>query len=72
MYRGGSNRQSKTDNLFRFAGLFIPVILVIHGALLQSSVIKGVHAIDNVGLLIFSFWWLLIAILQFLFKSESK
>lgn len=72
MYRGGSSRQSKTDNLFRFAGLFIPVILVIHGALLQSSIIKGAHAIDNVGLLVFSFWWLFIASLQFLFKSESK
>jgi len=72
MFRGGLSRQSLTDNIFRFSGLFIPIILVIYGALSQSSIIKAPHAIDNVGLLVFSFWWLFIASLQFLFSSESK
>ena len=72
MFRGGLSRQSLTDNIFRFSGLFIPIILVIYGALSQSSIIKAPHVIDNVGLLVFSFWWLFIASLQFLFSSESK
>lgn len=72
MLRGGLSRQSLTDNIFRFAGLFIPIILVIYGALSQSSIIKAPHSIDHVGLLIFSFWWLFIASIQFLVPSESK
>lgn len=72
MLRGGLRRQSLTDNIFRFAGLFIPIILVIYGALSQSSIIKAPHSIDHIGLLIFSFWWLFIASIQFLIPSESK
>lgn len=72
MLRGGLSRQSSTNNIFRFAGLFIPIILIIYGALSQSSIIKAPHSINHVGLLIFSFWWLFIMSLQFLIPSESK
>lgn len=72
MYRGGFSRQSIKDNVFRLAGLFIPIILIIYGVLSQQSVIEAPHPMNDFGLLAFSFWWLFIAGLQFLFPSESE
>ena len=72
MYKGGSNYTPRSAKIFRFAGLFIPIILVIYGLFVQFDVIRIPHTIDNISLYVFCFWWLYIGILQFLCPIESK
>jgi len=71
MYKGGSIYTPRSVQIFRYAGLFIPIVLVFYAALIQFNVIRVSHTIDNLGLLTLSFWWLYISVLQFLFPSQK-
>lgn len=72
MYEGGSVRKLSSTQIFRFAGLFVPAVLIIYGTLIQSNVISSTHKIDDFGLLVFSFWWLYISVIQFLFPIKTR
>jgi len=71
MYEGGSVHEPRSAQVFHFASLFTPAVLIIYGELLQNGAIPAVHAIDSFSLLIFSFWWLYISTIQFLFPSKT-
>jgi len=72
MYKGGSIDTPRTAQIFRFAGLFIPIILVIYGVFNQMQIVPIPHMIDNFGLFIIAFWWLYLGIVQFLLPSKSR
>lgn len=72
MYKGGSIYSPATAKIFRYAGLFIPIILAVYGLLIQLDLVKKFHTIDNISFLIFCFWWLYISVIQFLVPSKTK
>ncbi|MFZ2125548.1 MAG: ATP-binding protein [Candidatus Saccharimonadales bacterium] len=72
MKEGGSVISPRTAQILRYAGLLVPIVLVIYSALIQCSIINVPHSIDNSAILIFSFWWMYISILHFLIPSTSK
>lgn len=72
MYKGGSIYSPGTAKIFRYAGLFIPIVLASYGLLIQLDLVKKFHTIDNISFLIFCFWWLYISIIQFLIPSKTK
>jgi signal transduction histidine kinase len=72
MYKGGSDYKSRTAKVFSYAGLFIPIIFVIYSILIHLGVIQTTYAIDDIGFIMFSFWWLYLGTLQFLFPSKTK
>jgi signal transduction histidine kinase len=72
MYEGGSVFKPRSAQVFRYAGLFIPFVLIIYGVLVQNGVFGSTRNIDNFGFLVFVFWWLYIGSLQFLFPIKSK
>ena len=72
MYKGGAIITPHSAQVFRFAGLFITIILVTYGVFIQFDIIHIPHTIDNVGLFMFSFWWLYLSVLQFLVPSKDK
>lgn len=72
MYEGGTVHKPRSAQIFNYAGILIPSILIIYGVLIQSGVIHSAHNIDNFGFLMFSFWWLYLGFLQFLFPSKNK
>ena len=72
MYKGGSIYSPRTVQIFRFAGLFIPIILVIYGAFIQLNVLKITHTINTFGFITLSFWWLYIGILHYFVPVKSN
>jgi len=72
MYKGGLTYAPSSAKIFRYAGLLIPIILVIYGVFIQFDMIKVPHAIDNFGLFMLVFWAMYMSILQFLMPSKSK
>ena len=72
MYKGGAIITPHSAQVFRFAGLFIPIVLVTYGVFIQFDIIHISHTIDNLGLFMFSFWWLYLSVLQFLVPSKDK
>jgi PAS domain S-box-containing protein len=72
MYKGGPVITPRSAQVFRFAGLFIPIILVIYGVFIQFGIIHIPHTIDNFGFYAFSFWWLCLSILQFLVRDKTS
>lgn len=71
MYKGGAHYSTETAKIIRYAGLFVPIILVGYGLLIQYGIIHTPHKIDMPGFYLLSFWWLFISILQFISKSKT-
>jgi len=72
MYDGGLENKPHSVQIFRLAGLFIPILLISYGFLLQIGAIKTNHNIDSLGFIIISFWWLYVSIIQFVFPIKTK
>ncbi len=72
MYEGGSSYKPQSAQIFRYASLLIPSILILYGVFIQSDIINNTFLNDNFGFLILSFWWLFLGIIQFLFPIQSK
>jgi len=72
MNKGGINKALGLAKIFRYAGLFVPIVLVLYSTFIQFEIIDIPHSIDNLGLLMFSFWWLYISILHFLAPCDTK
>lgn len=72
MNEGGTVSKSHSAQIFGYAGLLIPSILIVYGVLIQSGVIQTARTIDGVGFMIFSFWWLYIGVLQLLSPAKTK
>ena len=72
MYEGGLVSKPRSAKVFRYAGLFIPIVLIIYGVCIQNGVLGVSHIIDNFGFLLFTFWWLFISTIQFLFPIKTK
>lgn len=71
MGRAKNVNHKKSMRFFRFATLFIPVILVIYACLVQWGMIDNSQLVNNESVLWFSFWWLFMSALQFLVPSRS-
>ncbi len=72
MYKGGPIYTPRSAQIFRFAGLFIPIILVVYGVFIQFDIIRVSHTIDNTGLFMLSFWCMYISVIHFLVPSKTK
>jgi two-component system, OmpR family, phosphate regulon sensor histidine kinase PhoR len=72
MYKGGSSYTVKSAKIIRYAGLLVPIILVLYGLSISTGVISSFHYFSDVSFLVLSFWWLYISILQFLAPSRTK
>jgi len=72
MFRGGKNTQTHTERIFGYIGVLAPAVLIIYGTILVSGIVQPLHPIDQFAYLAFSLWWLYLAVLQFLYPSQSK
>lgn len=71
MYKGGAYYSPGSARIIRYAGLFVPIILVIYGLFILYGIIDTPHKVNMVGFYLMSFWWLAISVLQFVSKSKS-
>ena len=72
MLKGGLTHKPRFAKTIRYAGLVIPLILIIYGYFIQAGIIDSLRVVDSVGVAILSFWWILISILQFIRPSKTK
>jgi len=72
MYKGGSNYTPQSAKIIRYAGLFVPVLLVSYGLLIKAGYIESVQPFNDYGFLAMSFWWIYISVFQFLVPNRSK
>ena len=72
MYKGGSGYNDRTAQVIRYAGLMMPIILVLFGVLIQYDVVSSVHYVNDIVFLLISFGWMIVGALQFLYPNTSK
>lgn len=72
MYKGGPSYTFQSAKIIRFAGLFVPIILVLYGLLIKAGFIDSPQAFNDFGFLTISFWFIYISIVQFLAPSKTK
>lgn len=72
MYKGGASYTPKAAKIIRYAGLFLPILLVLYGAGIQLGVIDSAQNFGFLTYIAISFWWIYLSILQFLVPSKSR
>ena len=72
MYKGGASYTPKAAKIIRYAGLLLPILLVLYGAGIQLDIIDSTQNFGFISYLAISFWWLYLSVLQFLVPSKSR
>lgn len=72
MYKGGPSYTPRAANAIRYAGLIVPIILIVYGFYVRAGAADTLHYFGDIPFFTISFWWLFIGILQFLDRSKTK
>jgi len=72
MNKGGVTINERTAQIIRFAGLLVPVILLLYGALIQYGIVESPYYVGNKVFFIIMTPWVLVACYQFLRTSVNK
>jgi PAS domain S-box-containing protein len=72
MYKGGPSYTPQSAKAIRYAGLIVPVILIIYGLFIRLDRPDNLHYFGDLPFIAISFWWLLVGIIQFMDHSKSK
>ncbi len=72
MYEGESKCRSRSAQGFRVIGLLLPAIIIFYNLLINFGIVKTSYQIDHIGLIVFSFLWLAIGLLQLFMKNITK
>lgn len=72
MYKGGPSYTAKSANAIRYAGLVVPLILILYGLYVRSGATGTLHYFSDLSFFAISFWWLYLGFVQFAGHSKSK
>lgn len=72
MYKGGASYTARSAKVIRYAGLFVPVVLVLYGLGIMYGYFDSMHYAGDIAFFTISFWWLFISVIQFLRPSKNK
>ncbi len=72
MYKVESIYAPRLSGLLRYAGLFIPIVLIGYGVLAQYDIINVRHTINPLALYVLAFCWLVLSLVQFALPIQSK
>lgn len=71
MYRGGVTINERTAQIIRIAGLVIPIILTLYGALVHYRIITSSHYENDIVFYAIMIPWILGATWQFFYPSKN-
>lgn len=72
MNKGGFVQQPQMARFFRYAGLFVPFVLILYGFALYANIISSERTVNLTLLIAISIAWVIVGILQFLIRKQSK
>lgn len=70
--KGGLDYRDRGVRIIRAIGLFAPLIIVVYGLLIIMGAVQSDHFAGYTGFLIFSFWWIALAVLQALMPPRTQ
>jgi len=69
---GPQDLNQQTKDVIRLAGLFVPLLLVVYGVLIQLGMVDQRHYMNNVAFWIISIGWFALAIFQYLVPPMTR
>ena len=72
MFKGGTAYNQRAAQIVRYAGLFIPIILVLYGALIQYDLLQAPHYSNEFAFITIALAWMLLGAWQFLSPGKSR
>jgi PAS domain S-box-containing protein len=71
MYKGGSNYTLRSATIIRYAGLFVPIILILYGVLIQVHTLSSGRMIPASAFIAIAVLFLYISVIQFVCASKT-
>ncbi len=72
MYKGGPSYTSQSAKIIRYAGLLVPIILVLYGLCIQAGLVSSIQYLNDVSFFALAFWLIVLGVIQFLSPSRTK
>jgi PAS domain S-box-containing protein len=72
MYKGGATYTLRAAKVIRYAGLLVPIMLVIYGIGIEYGIIESPQYFGFLSFSLLSFWWLFLSVVQFLMPSKTR
>ena len=72
MFKGGTAYNQRAAQIVRYAGLFIPIILVLYGAIIQYDLLQAPHYSNEFAFITIALAWMLLGAWQFLSPGKSR
>ncbi len=61
---GGKNKKRGTNNILRYAGIVMPMLMIVYGFLVKFNIIANINYSSDLALYIISALWIIILLLQ--------
>jgi two-component system phosphate regulon sensor histidine kinase PhoR len=72
MYKGGSSYTAQSAKIIRYAGLLVPIILVVYGFWIKAGYVDSPQYFSDFSFFMLSFWWVVVGVIQFIYPSKTK
>lgn len=72
MFKGGTAYNQRAAQIVRYAGLTVPIVLVLYGVFIQYGVLVAPHYTNDIAFISIALVWMLLSAWQFLAPSESR
>jgi len=71
LLQGGITQSEKSQRIMRFSGLFVPVVLVLYGVLIQYGLVKSTSYVSDAVFVGIMSIWIVVAVYQYLFYNRT-
>jgi PAS domain S-box-containing protein len=72
MYKGGTAYNQRAAQIIRYAGLTVPIVLILYGVLVQYNVLATQHYTSDIAFISIALAWMMMSAWQFLFPSNTR
>lgn len=72
MYKGGTAYNQRAAQIIRYAGLTVPIVLILYGVLVQYNILATQHYTSDIAFISIALAWMMMSAWQFLFPSNTR
>lgn len=71
MHRQETIYTPKSGQIIRWAGVFVPIFIILYAVLIKLDIIHTFRTIDNVSFIVLMAWWIIVSFLQFIAPTRN-
>lgn len=72
MYKAAHAYSVKSASIIRITSVLVPLFVIVYGLMIKTGFIHSEHYFNDASFMAISFWWVYMAVLQYMNNTSSK